>query len=228
MDLYDDFIYDITNPVLNEYYQLLVSRLTHSNLSLEDDLKNTSHTKNAFTLRDNMIAFKRLFEALTNGEVLNEELITEISNIVNRSSLYISNGYRKYGDTLAETDIPISSPNNIKNDIKNLLQKYNNDWKDLDIYEREARFHIEFIHIHPFEDGNGRTSRLLLNFNLLRQNKTPVIITRDLLKFYHTYMKNKDIEGLTNLLKIQSRKEYDLIAEFYNEYKDENIIQTKK
>ena len=51
-------------------------------------------------------------------------------------------------------------------DIKRLLYKYNNTWSSLDYLKREALFHLEFIRIHPFEDGNGRTGRLLLNYNL--------------------------------------------------------------
>ncbi len=34
--------------------------------------------------------------------------------------------------------------------------------------ERAARVHSEFVKIHPFVDGNGRTSRLLMNLELLK------------------------------------------------------------
>jgi len=42
--------------------------------------------------------------------------------------------------------------------------------------ERAARLHVDFIGIHPFVDGNGRTSRLLMNFELMRSGFLPVII----------------------------------------------------
>lgn len=35
------------------------------------------------------------------------------------------------------------------------------------IYENIAKFHAEFIRIHPFMDGNGRTARILTNYLLL-------------------------------------------------------------
>lgn len=42
--------------------------------------------------------------------------------------------------------------------------------------ESAARLHVHFVGIHPFVDGNGRTSRLLMNFELLRRGYLPVII----------------------------------------------------
>ena len=42
------------------------------------------------------------------------------------------------------------------------------------IIERIARFHLEFEGIHPFIDGNGRTGRLILNLDLIR-NGYPAI-----------------------------------------------------
>ena len=39
-----------------------------------------------------------------------------------------------------------------------------------------AEFHYKFIRIHPFDDGNGRTARILMNFVLMKFNYPPVII----------------------------------------------------
>ena len=40
-------------------------------------------------------------------------------------------------------------------------------------------FHNQFVYIHPFSDGNGRVSRLLLNFILIKHAFFPVIINND-------------------------------------------------
>ncbi len=42
--------------------------------------------------------------------------------------------------------------------------------------ERAALFHLRFEGIHPFVDGNGRTGRLLMNLDLLRQGYPPILI----------------------------------------------------
>jgi len=36
-------------------------------------------------------------------------------------------------------------------------------WKDLPLIEQATRLHHQAVHIHPFENGNGRWSRLLAN-----------------------------------------------------------------
>ena len=42
-----------------------------------------------------------------------------------------------------------------------------------------ALLHGEFVKIHPFADGNGRTSRLLMNFVTMRNGYPPLVITKE-------------------------------------------------
>jgi Fic family protein len=53
-----------------------------------------------------------------------------------------------------------------------------------------AEFHYRFIRIHPFDDGNGRTARLLMNFILMQYGYPPVII------------KTEDKENYFNMLRL--------------------------
>ena len=39
-----------------------------------------------------------------------------------------------------------------------------------------ALLHYNFVRIHPFDDGNGRLSRLLMNYVLFKHNLPPVVI----------------------------------------------------
>lgn len=50
--------------------------------------------------------------------------------------------------------------------------------------ELAALLHYKFVCIHPFDDGNGRISRLLMNYVLLRNGFPPVIIKSDDKKNY--------------------------------------------
>lgn len=50
---------------------------------------------------------------------------------------------------------------------------------------RAAELHTRFVKIHPFIDGNGRTGRLLLNFDLMKCGYPPAVIRKeDRLTYY--------------------------------------------
>ncbi|WP_343308040.1 Fic family protein [Chitinophaga niabensis] len=48
--------------------------------------------------------------------------------------------------------------------------------KELHPIELAALLHYRFVRIHPFDDGNGRISRLLMNYVLFKHNLPPVVI----------------------------------------------------
>lgn len=203
-----------------DYMEMFIFRLTFSNMSIERDLGEIADSKNAIRLRDNYRAFQKLLTMFSYD--MSEDLIIDIANTINKSSMYISNGYRKLGRTLGDTNEPISDPKDIKSDMEKLLYNYYNEWNNLDPYLREAKFNIEFLRIHPFEDGNGRTSRLLLNFNLMKQKIAPVIITDDLVDDYFNARNNFDEEWIANMFRVQSEKELEVIDGLTKELKKEN------
>ncbi|MFZ0965022.1 MAG: Fic family protein [Candidatus Bathyarchaeia archaeon] len=60
------------------------------------------------------------------------------------------------------------SAEKIQSMISQLLQTLSQNPDELRPIELAAFFHHEFVYIHPFLDGNGRTARLLMNVILLR------------------------------------------------------------
>ena len=58
--------------------------------------------------------------------------------------------------------------------IKEFYEILKDKEKELNPIELAAWSHAEFVRIHPFIDGNGRTSRLLMNLYLLRYGYTIV------------------------------------------------------
>ena len=56
-----------------------------------------------------------------------------------------------------------------------------------------AESHWNFIHIHPFDDGNGRTARLLANYALLRNNLPPIVIKSEDRDRYISGLQNADV-----------------------------------
>ncbi len=67
--------------------------------------------------------------------------------------------------------------------------------------ERAARLHIDFVKIHPFVDGNGRSARLLMNLDLMRAGLQPVVIKAvDRLSYYEALDKAHTLDQLDDFI----------------------------
>lgn len=71
-----------------------------------------------------------------------------------------------------------ATPEDTPIEMNELVQWYNEKSASEDVNPilLAAEFHYRYIRIHPFDDGNGRTARILMNFILLRFNYPPVIV----------------------------------------------------
>ena len=68
--------------------------------------------------------------------------------------------------------------------MEKLIINYN-DWKEFHPIIRASLLHGELVKIHPFVDGNGRTARLIMNMELMKNGYVPVIIKKEKrLKYY--------------------------------------------
>ena len=69
---------------------------------------------------------------------------------------------------------------------------------------RAAELHTRFVEIHPFIDGNGRTGRLLLNFELMKAGFPPAVIRKeDRLAYYDALDEacaSRDYSGIADLV----------------------------
>ena len=97
--------------------------------------------------------------------------------------------------------------------MQKLVKEYGQEWHILHPVIRATLLHGEFVKIHPFIDGNGRTARLLLNFELMRSGYTPIIIRNDqrasyydVLDLAHTTMNYGPFVDLVADLVIESQE----------------------
>ncbi|MEG1278703.1 MAG: Fic family protein [Cellulosilyticaceae bacterium] len=114
--------------------------------------------------------------------VRNQEDFTEwqIKNIHN---LVLKGINDKYAGSYRDQQVFISGaehtppePLMIRGEMEAFIRWYHTEGMKLNPIERAAMVHIIFVGIHPFIDGNGRTSRLLLNLELMKNGYPPVVI----------------------------------------------------
>ncbi|MEL6695526.1 MAG: Fic family protein [Bacteroidota bacterium] len=94
-------------------------------------------------------------------------------------------------------------PSEVPVKIHELLNQTNANWDKLSIQKRSKEvkhpvlmafdFHLEYLTIHPFYDGNGRTARILLNLILIAFGYPPLIVKTDDKDAYYRYL--SEIQG---------------------------------
>ncbi|NOY72292.1 MAG: Fic family protein, partial [Gammaproteobacteria bacterium] len=94
--------------------------------------------------------------------------------------------------------------------MSSLLTSYN-DFSGHSL-ERAARLHTDFVKIHPFVDGNGRTARLLMNLDLMRSGLLPIIIkVTDRLVYYEALDKAHTKNEYDDFLRLSVNAELEAL-----------------
>jgi len=98
--------------------------------------------------------------------------------------------------------------------MEDMINWYKIEGSYLNAIERGAMLHAIFVGIHPFIDGNGRTARLLLNLELMKDGYPPVIIkAENRLAYYEALDKahtRKDYKDFIDLVATEEKDSLDL------------------
>ena len=125
-------------------------------------------------------AIQYLQEILQKKENINEEQIKKIHTLILKKIDSDKAGtYRTENIFITGAKHTPPAHHLVADQMKEFTQKYKTQWQNLHPAERSALLHIEFVKIHPFIDGNGRTARLLQNFELMKEGFPPIIIKKE-------------------------------------------------
>ena len=159
-------------------------------------------------------ALELVFKNLQSNEEFDERFIKNLNKIINKNIKY-TEGYRTVQVFIQGSEHIPPEPEKVPNLMMYYIYNYNHD--NQDIFTKISRNHIEFEKIHPFEDGNGRTGRLLINYELLKNNLPPVVIAKEDRVKYFEFLRNNDSNNLAKWLKDLSIKEEERMKKFgYN------------
>lgn len=174
--------------------ELVLRGITIDKKPLKDHLEAVGHKE----------AFEYICSLVKEKPKLTERVIKEIHSLVLADMPEDKGVYRRVQVNILGAKVEPTNPIFIAEKMQALIKEYNSS-KEKDLLKKLAIFHIKFECIHPFIDGNGRTGRLLVNLELMKNGYPPIDIKfSDRTKYYNAFdafnLKH-DISPMENLLK---------------------------
>lgn len=159
-------------------------------------------------------AYSYLKKCIEKKETLNEGKIKDIHEILTEN--IIQGGIYRHTDVMitgAQHTPP--TPNEMYNQLKFFYDDLRRKEETMDAIELAAWTHAEFVRIHPFPDGNGRTSRLIMNYQLMMKGFLPILIkAEDRLEYYNVldlYATTGDLQPFVQMIEELEEKRLDEI-----------------
>lgn len=158
--------------------------LRETSMILTEDIIPAGATPNDF---NEAINSKNCYEFMKEylGE-FNQKFLLKIHNLLTQNTnCRIKGDYRDDNVTITGSEWTPPPYEKIKEFMKKAFQWYYSAKKKLHPVELGAILHNKLARIHPFTDGNGRTSRVIANW-ILMKSKFPMftIELRDKIKYY--------------------------------------------
>ena len=168
--------------------------LMETKLLIEDKLSvGGKDLREIYEVVNHNKAFSYVIKKVSENEPLDEKTIKDIHALL-MENIIVGGVYRNVEVYISGAQHTPPAPNEMYGQIKNfymdLVQK-----KDIEPIELAAWTHAEFVKIHPFVDGNGRTSRLIMNYQLMSSGYLPVSIPKDERLNYFECLESYAIKG---------------------------------
>lgn len=181
----------LSPEIVQNLHDDLVLRWTYHSNAIEGNTLTLKETKVALegitvggkTIREHFEAINHreaiyfVEELVENNALLSEWDIKRIHQLILKNIDDKNAGvYRKINVTISGADHIPPDALQVESEMSAFIAHYQAQLSNLHPIERAARVHAEFVKIHPFTDGNGRTSRLLMNLELMKSGFPPVVM----------------------------------------------------
>lgn len=173
----------LSDAMVRNLREELVLQWTYNSNAIEGNTLTLKETKVALegitvggkTLREHFEVINHrdailyVEELVKTGAPLREWDIRAIHQLILRNIDNASAGtYRRINVVISGAEHRPPDYLTLNDEMAALIQWYQTEGMALHPVERSAKVHVDFVKIHPFVDGNGRTARLLMNLELMK------------------------------------------------------------
>jgi Fic family protein len=193
----------LPSEVLKNLHEDLVLRWTYNSNAIEGNtltLKETKVALEGITIGGKTI--REHFEVINHREAIFfvEDLVKKNEplsqwQIKSIHQLILKNIDDKNAGSYRKNNVIISGASHVPPDftqvpdlMESFIETYKSNFIKLHPVEKAARVHVDFVKIHPFIDGNGRTARLLMNLELMKSGFPPVILPVEKRLSYYEFL----------------------------------------
>lgn len=145
---------------------------------LEDGLSVGGKTlREIYEVTNHAKAFDYVKKCIAKKQPLDETVMKDIHALL-MENILPGGIYRNVEVRISGAGFKPPVPNEMYRQVKNFFADlpYRTDFNAIEL---AAWTHAEFVKIHPFADGNGRTSRMLMNYQLMAEGFLPVSIAKE-------------------------------------------------
>ncbi len=151
--------------------------------------------------------------------VIQEDIIKMHKMLV--KDIEIQTGYKKFPNVIIGKKIKTTLPERVEEEMGKLVKWYQENKNKIHPIKLAALFHGKFEKIHPFEDGNGRVGRFLINIILINNKYPPLIVRKSQRLAYITSLEkfdNKHYDTLERFILKRFKETYKKFFEIYIKY----------
>lgn len=218
---------NINAVTLSSYEKDFELRFTHNSTAIEGNTLTLIETKvvledgvsiggkelrEIYEVVNHKKAYDYVKKCILNNKPLSESVVKDLHAILT-DNIIVGGIYRNQEVRIGGAGFTPPAGNEMYVQIKGFYEDLKHK-TDLNPIELAAWTHAEFVRIHPFIDGNGRTSRLLMNYQLLSQGFLPVSIEKeDRLEYYNAleeYAVNGALQPFADLVAELEEGQLDL------------------
>lgn len=206
---YEQNKHKISSITLSSYEKDFELTFTHNSTAIEGNTLTLLETKvvledgvaiggkelrEIYEVINHKKAYEYVKKCIAEDKALDENIVKDLHAILTEN-IIVGGIYRNEAVRISGAGFTPPCGNEMYMQVKDFYKALKIKEKELNAIELAAWTHAEFVRIHPFVDGNGRTSRLLMNYQLLLNGYLPISVAKENRIDYYNALEQYAVNG---------------------------------